>query len=356
MMPDTLWYTRCPVPTAFAVAIDLGLFEDEFAAEGVSVRSLASSTDVAVRQSHFHHSQANSFRHGGNGPPLVSRSRGADSRLIALSWNESIKPILALPGSGIRTMDDLRGRRISIPIRASDSIDFWKATALRGLEVAFDAAGLTFDDVKPTDVSTQRSFMDDATTSNAKTATLWNAHTMLGHQREEAFALIRGEVDALYSQGSIAAILQGFTGAVTVFDNASLPSLAARVNNDSPLALTVSGKLLDECPDAVVRVLARVLQAGEWARGHAREAKRIIAADTGIPEELVDETFTPCAHEHLGIDLSPELVDALRVQHDHLVKHGFVREPVDFKHYVAHEPLLRARELAARLGPLPLSA
>ncbi len=27
---DTLWYTRCPVPTAFSLAINLGWLEEEF--------------------------------------------------------------------------------------------------------------------------------------------------------------------------------------------------------------------------------------------------------------------------------------------------------------------------------------
>ena len=35
-----LWFTRCPVPTATGLAADQGWFDAEFAADGISVRSL----------------------------------------------------------------------------------------------------------------------------------------------------------------------------------------------------------------------------------------------------------------------------------------------------------------------------
>lgn len=344
---QTIWYTRCPVPTAFGIAIANGFLAAELRPDGIEPRSLASSSDNAVRLSHFNHSQPNSFRHGGNGPPLVTRSRGGDVTLIGLSWNDSIKPMLALPGSGITSMADLAGKRVSLPIRASDSIDFWRATSLRGTEIALHNAGMSLDDVKFEQVSTNRAFIDAATTSTGTTATLWDASCMLGHQREEAFALIRGEVDAIYSQGAICTVVQGFTGAVSITDNAHCNALADRVNNDSPLVLTVSTGLLRENPELVARCLASVLRAADWAARNEQEAKRIIAADTGLPEELVDCTFTPRVHRDLAVDLRPEWVEGLRVQHDHLLRHGFIRDAIDFSQFIDPAPLQRAQEILA---------
>lgn len=347
-MIDTLWYTRCPVPTAFGIAVERGLIDAELASDFIVARSLASSLDTTVRQSHFNHSQPNSFRHGGNGPPLVTRSRGGDVTLIGLSWNESIKPMLVLPDRGIKDVHELRGKRVSLPMRMNDSIDFWKATSLRGTELALKQGGLTMSDVEMTTVSTKRAFMDAATASTATTATLWGANCMLGHQREEAVALIRGEVDAIYSQGAIAATVIGFTGAVAISDNASYPDLHGRVNNDAPLALTVSTRLLEERPDLVTRVLVSVLRAAEWAKSHEKEAKRIIASDTGMAEELVDAAFPSDIHRQLDIDMRGELVDALRIQHDHLLRNGFLKEAVDFNLFVDESPLERAREAFAK--------
>ena len=133
MSVDTLWYTRCPVPTAFSVAIRLGWIDDEFAPDKIEVASLLSSAARATRESHFAHTQPGSFRHGGNIPPLWAFSEGNDVRLIALSWNDEIQVVLARPDSDIRTVADLKGRKLGVPRRLHDSIDFWRATVLRGM-------------------------------------------------------------------------------------------------------------------------------------------------------------------------------------------------------------------------------
>ncbi|MDB5964565.1 MAG: transporter substrate-binding protein, partial [Polaromonas sp.] len=70
---EQLWYTRCPVPTASGIAIHKGWINDEFAADGITVSSLRASPDRKVRESHFDHRQINSFRQGGNAPPIWSR-------------------------------------------------------------------------------------------------------------------------------------------------------------------------------------------------------------------------------------------------------------------------------------------
>jgi len=38
MSIDTLWYTRCPAPTAATIAIRNGWLEEEFARDGIAVR------------------------------------------------------------------------------------------------------------------------------------------------------------------------------------------------------------------------------------------------------------------------------------------------------------------------------
>jgi ABC-type nitrate/sulfonate/bicarbonate transport system substrate-binding protein len=347
-----LWYTRCPTPTAFSVALHTGLIATEFAADGIDIDTLASSSDPKIRQSHFGATAPNFFRHGGNTPPLVSRSKGADIRIVAASWNAAYRPILALPESGIRTVADLRGKRLSIPRRLKDPLDFWYATAIRGLRHALATGGLTLDDIVPVEVATGRTFIED-TRANAKAGdSLWDARFMLGHQREEAFALVRGEVDAIYSQGAMAALLDGFLDAVTVADNgapdASGVPAGLKPNNDAPYILTASGRLIDERPDLVARLVARVLDAVDWARDHERETKSIIAIETGLAVELVDRAFSPRVHQELGIDLDDEKLAALRSQHQHLVALGMIAQPIDFDRFIDPRPLTAAHALRAR--------
>src|ERR1700761_7187754 len=101
-----LWHTRCPVPTAFSLAWELGDLVREFRAEGIEWKSLQETGDAKIIQSHFSHTQEDSFRQGGNIPALWARSQGADTRLIGLSWVETPYPILVLPDSGIESIAD----------------------------------------------------------------------------------------------------------------------------------------------------------------------------------------------------------------------------------------------------------
>ena len=345
MSIDTLWYTRCPVPTAFSVAIRLGWIDDEFDADGIVARSLASSTDPEVRVSHYRHTQPNSFRHGGNIPPLVSRSRGGDLRLIGLSWTEIAYAVLAPAGSGIRNPGDLRGKRLSLPRRVNDSIDFWRGTVLRGYATVLERAGLSFDDVQLIDIPIERSYLDDATANTDAAESLWGARSMFPLQREEAVALIRREADVVFSEGALVPNLKAFLGLETVIDVSAFGQDPRRPNNGLPLALTVSGGLLDDQPEIVTRWLARVLEAADWASEHEDETKRIVAIETGLPEDFVNDGYSSRVHEQLDVDLSPDRLDALRSQHDLLLEHGFLAAAVDLDAFVAHEPLRAAREL-----------
>jgi hypothetical protein len=47
-------------------------------------------------------------------------------------WNK-FPALITLPNSGIEKPADLRGRRIGLPRRVNDQIDFWRATSLRGI-------------------------------------------------------------------------------------------------------------------------------------------------------------------------------------------------------------------------------
>ena len=68
-----------------------------------------------MRESHFGHTQANSFRQGGNIPPLWARSHGADVRLIGLSWAEQYQAVVTRRDSGIDGPADLAGRKLALP-------------------------------------------------------------------------------------------------------------------------------------------------------------------------------------------------------------------------------------------------
>jgi ABC-type nitrate/sulfonate/bicarbonate transport system substrate-binding protein len=340
-----LWYTRCPVPTASSIAISQGWLDEEFAPDGIKVASLRASGERSVRESHFSHTQADSFRQGGNIPPIWTRSRGSDVRLIGLSWAEQYQAILTLPGSGIHGPDDLKGRRLALARRLNDQIDFWRATSLRGYDSTLRHVGLSLDDVELVDLPVSEPFL--RADANSHSGSLFGAYTNRRLQSAEVLALIRGEVDAIYIAGGRGPDLEALVGAEVVFDIAASPDPKLKINNITPAALTVSGTLLDERPDLVARYLASTLRAARWAAENPVQTRRIIAHEVGIAEDFVLPGYPREIHANLEPTLGEDLVEAIESQQRFLLEHGFIDDAFDVREWLDEGPLHAAHELLA---------
>jgi ABC-type nitrate/sulfonate/bicarbonate transport system substrate-binding protein len=340
-----LWYTRCPVPTASSLAIAQGWLDDEFAPDGITVASLRASADPSVRESHFDHTQAASFRQGGNIPPIWTRSRGADVRLIGLSWAEQYQAIVTQKGSGIAGPEDLEGRRLGLARRLNDQIDFWHATALRGYDSTLRHAGLSLDEVQLVDLPVEEGYLPRNAPSHS--GSLFGAYTNRRLQSAEVLALIRGEVDAIYVAGGRGPDLEALLDVDVVFDIAGQDDPALKINNITPAALTVSGKLLDERPDLVARYVAATLRAARWARENPLETRRIIAHEVGIAEDFVEPGYPAEIHANLEPSLDDDLVSAIESQQHFLLEHGYIESVFDVREWIDAGPLAAARELVA---------
>ncbi|MFN8761208.1 MAG: ABC transporter substrate-binding protein [Burkholderiales bacterium] len=340
--PDTLWYTRCPVPTASGIAIHHGWLDAEFAPDGIAIRSLRASADRAVRESHFDHRQPDSFRQGGNAPPIWARSDGQDTVVVGLVWLPQYQSILSLPDTGLRTAADLKGARLALPRRVNEKIDFWRASALQGYAQTLASVGLTLDDVTLVDLPIDEPYIRDVAQSDS--GPLFDARQFARSVRAEAFALIRGEVDALYNYGASGPALQEFLGAQTVVDIAHHPDQRVAINNGTPTVLTVSGRLVREQPDLVARYLLQVLRAARWAHQHPTEAAPLVAQEVSVATEWVGAAFDDSLYEALFPSLAPPLVDALKVRKEFLLRHGFLRRDFSVDEWIDPHPLQRALE------------
>lgn len=321
---ETLWYTRCPVPTAAGLAIDLGMLEEEFAPDGITVQSLTASGARQVRESHFDHNQADSFRQGGNIPPIWTRSRGGDLRLIGLTWVDEYAAIIATPDSGIETVKDLRGRRLGIACRVNDSIDFFKAMALRTVMAGLSTEAMTLNDVDLVEIPVVETYV--GTENASQSGTLWGGGRRARRQQCEAFALIRGEVDAIYTSGAMGAHLTAFLGAREVIEVGFHPDRSLRINNQTPAALTVSGALAEARPDLVARFVGRISEAARWAQSNPLRVKRIVGDDVGTASEWVEAAYGPDFHRNLMPTLADECVSALQSQITFLFEQGLIED------------------------------
>ncbi|MGC5341684.1 ABC transporter substrate-binding protein [Streptomyces sp. AM 4-1-1] len=335
--PQTLWFTRCPVPTATGIAADRRWLTDEFAPDGITVRSLQDAAPDADRAAHFTHALPGLFREGGNVPALWARSRGERTRLIGLTWIEERQVVLVAPGSGIRGAEALRGLRLALP-KHSIAIDFWRAMALRGFEGALASAAIA-----------------PGTTGAAGGPGLGAADVTLvdvpadgyeGQWAAELAALRRGDVDAVYVKGALAVEAARRSGAEIAVELDELPDRRFRVNNGTPRPITVHQQLLDDHPGLVDRFLAVLIEAADWAAEQPGEVARILGAETGAGADGVAGAYRPGTHLSLSPDLSADRLALLAQQESALRAHGFLPEPVDVTAWADPEPLRRATALA----------
>ncbi|MFJ9604933.1 ABC transporter substrate-binding protein [Kitasatospora sp. NPDC101176] len=311
------------MPTATGIAADQGRLAREFAADGIAVRSLQDAPPEVAVDHHYTHALTGLFREGGNVPALWARSRGEATRLIGLTWIEERQVVLVRAGSGLSGPGDLRGLRLAIP-HHDIGIDFWRAMALAGFRGALGLAGLTLADAKPVDVPSPPGG---------------------GQWAAELAALRDGVVDAVYVKGALAVEAARRVGAEVAVELDAAPDRRARVNNGTPRPVTVHQRLLDERPELVVRFLAVLLEAADWAAEHPAEVVRILRAETGAGAEGVAGAYAPGSHRTLHLDLSDERLDLLAQQERFLGEAGFLAAPVDVHSWADPEPLRAAREL-----------
>ncbi len=333
---ETLWITRCPVPTASSVAYDRGLLERDLGPLGVAVSYLQDAPDLALRDAHFHHRLGGLVREGGNVPALWARSNGTDTRLLALTWIDEYQALLTRDSALAGDPSRLAGRRIGIPRYHDAVVDFQAAMALRGAQAALSLAGLTLADVELVDLPASRS------------TTGWGPgeRAPRGVRALELEALGDGRADAVYVKGAPGVAAARADGVHEVVELGSHPDPAVRVNNGTPRTITAAGELLERQPEVVAQYLASLLEAADWARANGAEVARVLAAETGGDADGVARAY---GDARLHPDLRDDWLDALEQERAFLAEQGLLASGGDFdvRAWADPAPLAAARGLLA---------
>lgn len=332
---DLLWYTRCPAPTPFGVAIQQGRLDQAFAPHAIRWQALQDAADPAIRRSHYTHSQPHSFRQGGNIPALWARANGASTRVIGLTWVDEFQGIVALPASGIRDVADLRGRRLGLPDNPrTDIVDFHRATALRGYDSLLDVAGLTLADVSLVRLVHQPNSLAETAAVKHEGLTRRLATERPHEFAREVAALLRGEVDAVFVKGAPGLEAANIAGAHIVVEISQQENRLKHANNGTPRPLTVDTTLLQARPDLVAQALGAALSAGRWAAGHPSETQAYVAREVRAAEHWVAPAYQNGVHTQLTIGLDPLHIAALDDFKAFLVKHAFLRHDFDLASWI----------------------
>lgn len=316
---NQIHYTICGVGNASYIAANKGWFHEALEPLGATP-VLLQSLPKEHWKSHFDYQDDALFREGGNIPPLWAKSNGTGVVLLGAALLAQKQYIIVRADSPIDHVEQLRKYKIGIPVRTQALIDFHKATAEEGFQIALAARGISLGEANLVPLRTEGDF-----------------HSVRPDPRfasREVEALDSGEVDAIYVKlTQIQKLLD--TGKFRVlFDLSANPSLLAPINNEYPNILTVSKKLAEERPEVVVAYVKQVLRAGVWAKTHRTETLQLLAEQThGTPGQTA-ASYAFDFHKHLTLNLAPETLNALQAQKRFLYDNGYLAKDFDLSTWV----------------------
>jgi sulfonate transport system substrate-binding protein len=326
-----LWYTRCPLPAASGIAQRQGWLRQEFARDGIKVDTIRTSSDRAVRDSHFTHAQPNLFREGGPVPPIWARAGGQDTALIGITRTDEATAVLVKADSPIRLLSDLRGHRLAIPRHATRYADHARAHTLRGFLSALELGGLGETDITFVDIAE-----DEYEIREPPVAVGQTEFPILD-------ALVAGRADAVFVRGGRIREFIAHYGLRPLPANDDDADGGIRIGPGTPRAITVNRELAVRRPDIVARYLAVLQRAAAWARANPKDAITVAAAETGATEDGIASGFGPRLADQLAVGLSADYVAVLESEKNFLLARGFLAGDFDFQAWIVSEPL----ELAA---------
>ncbi|MGC0366025.1 ABC-type nitrate/sulfonate/bicarbonate transport system substrate-binding protein [Rhodococcus sp. 27YEA15] len=333
---DTLWYTRCPVPTASGLAHSLGWLNVAAESGGASLGVLQDAgPELAVR--HFDHQLRGLVREGGNVPAIAARAQGSPTRLIGLTWIDESQAILVGPESTVSGPADLAGLRVAVPSWAQDQArSFPRAMALHGFANALRLGGLTLADVTVVEVDVERNPQVRNGVTSERRLTTWGVEELL-----------RGDVDAVYVKGARAQETAREHGLRVAVDLDATEAKRLRVNNGTPRPITVHADLLESRPELVVGFLVQSLRAADWAKENLDSVRDVLARETLSGAEGVAAAYREGFHLDLHPSLSDERVELIGIQKQFLLAHGFLAADFDLESWVSREPLRQALDVIA---------
>lgn len=331
-----IWYTFCPVCCVSNIAHEKELLKDEFVKDGIELSHI-NDLPIEEWQVHFTHNRPDLFRDGGNIPPLWTMSEGADVKVIGMTWSHGHQDsaILVADDSSIKSVAELKGKRIGLVRRLPNLIDFRRATEKRVITMSLKAHGLLEEDITFVDLPVD--IPDIATKKEVKTSGGWSIAAKTNWaipQQPEIEALQRGKVDAIITFNKNEAVLVQKGLARVIYNLDDHPDWKYSVNGDFPCVITVSGNLVREHPNLVNRWMKILVQAGTWAKDNYHEVVKIMSKATNLSEEIIEEDWPSDFHKNMVPEISDRAIEALEIEKNFLKEHGFINNDFDVRNCV----------------------
>jgi ABC-type nitrate/sulfonate/bicarbonate transport system substrate-binding protein len=341
---NEFYYTNCPLVSPSNVDQEIGWVKEEFKKIGVAYKFLRSTRENDWYP-HYVHNLDNLMRYGGCFPAIHVQADIRRTRLIGTTHVYEGGCMLVRSRDPIYRMTDLKGKKIGIT-QSQNVIknDWWRVQEEQGIELMLMLNNMTRDDVQIVDFPYPDDWYDkpEMLTPMENPSELWLKRD---HKHDLAFrpletALLNGTVDAIYTQSKVFQHIQEQTGKMKAIENlANYPDWTLQGAN-VPATCTVSEVACQEHPDLVVALMKGLIKVGRWANEHKHAAAAILNKQTYYLD--VEDTYRGILDVDMVPSLSPYNLEALQINKDFMLSHGYIENDFDVYEWAAPEFLEQA--------------
>jgi ABC-type nitrate/sulfonate/bicarbonate transport system substrate-binding protein len=341
---NEFYYTNCPLVSPSNVDQEIGWVREELKKIGIAYKYLRSTRENDWYP-HYVHNLDNLMRYGGCFPAIHVQADIRRTRLIGSTHVYEGGCLLVRSRDPIYRMTDLKGKKIGIT-QSQNVIknDWWRVQEEQGIELMLMLNNMTRDDVQIVDFPYPDDWYDkpEMLTPMENPSELWLKRD---HKHDLAFrplesALLNGTVDAIYTQSKVFQHIQEQTGKMKAIENlANYPDWTLQGAN-VPATCTVSEVACQEHPEVIVAIMKGLIKVGRWANEHKHAAAAILNKQTYYLD--VEDTFQGIQNVDLVPSLSPYNLEALQINKDFMLSHGYIEHDFDVYEWAAPEFLEKA--------------
>jgi ABC-type nitrate/sulfonate/bicarbonate transport system substrate-binding protein len=341
---NEFYYTNCPLVSPSNIDQEIGWVKEEFKKMDIAYKFLRSTTENDWYP-HYVHNLDNLMRYGGCNPAIHVQADVRRTRLIGTTHVYEGGCMLVRARDPIYRMKDLKGKKIGLT-KSLNVIknDWWRIQEEQGIELMLMLNDMTRDDVEIVDFPYPDDWYDNPAmlTPMENPSELWLKRD---HKHDLAFrpletALLNGTVDAIYTQTGPFQHIQEQTGKIKAIENlANYPDWTLQGAN-VPATCTVSDVACEEHPELVVTLLKGLIKVGRWANEHKHAAAAILDKQTYYLD--VEDTYWNILKVDMVPTLSPYNLEALQINKDFMLSHGYIENDFDVFEWAAPEFLEKA--------------
>jgi ABC-type nitrate/sulfonate/bicarbonate transport system substrate-binding protein len=343
-----VYYTNCPLVSASNVDQELGWTREEYKKIGVQYAFLRSRRENDWYP-HYIHNMDNLIRFGGLTPPIQVQADIRRTRLLGMTHVYEGGCMMVRARDDIYRMADLKGKKVGLSKSLNTiKMDWWRFQEEQGIELMLRLNGMTRKDVEivefpyPDDWYDKPEMLDPMENPSETWLKRDHKHDLAFRPLETA--LLKGVVDAIFTQSKVTQHLMEATGKLKAIEDLSkYPDWTLQVTN-VPAVITCTDVMAEKHPELAVTFLKGMIKVGRWGNEHKHAAAAILDKQTFYLD--IEDTYRGIKDVDLVPNLSAHNLASVEIGKDFMLSHGYIKNDFDVQKWAAPEFLEQAaREL-----------